>query len=471
MSEVVGTAKLVYDELHRRGIEVDTYQQSNLSHHIFTYGDKTRQVTGVNPDLSSGTSSVLGDNKTLTYRLLSTDAELDMRLVPTASTETVDEFLAEHGTIVVKPSDADHGDGITVGITDLDQARSALDVAQQCSPRNQVEIQKHVSGDDYRVLVIDGEAIAAVRRKPAHVIGDGSRTVEQLVESENDTNPMRGAHAYTSPMNKIDMDAVKRYLSQAELERVPAVSEEVQVVGVSNIGAGGSAQECYDDMPNEILQAAERAAQLSGIFTCGFDVIASPDFTQWWIMEVNASPSFLLHTMPAIGDSVDVTKIFVDKLLTAYDAASLPTIGVTARVDFDHTAIDEHVPARVDSGARTSSMWASDINKTSDDTVSFCLFSPSHPDYTGEVIEREIVDVRTVKSSMGAREERYVITMGVTINGTAIHTEFTLADRSRQLYPILLGRNTLAGHFLVDCSQAGDALHEEDPDNFEGDDE
>lgn len=141
-------------------------------------------------------------------------------------------------------------------------------------------------------------------------------------------------------------------------------------------------------------------------------------------------------------------------------------IGSTVLVDFGHTAIEEHVAARVDSGARTSSLWASNIT-VSGDEVAFELLGEGHPDYTGETIKRPIIDTRTVVSSMGASQDRYVVEFPVEIAGVKLISEFTLSDRSKQRYPILVGRNTLAGNFLVDCSMPGDAIHKEDIDEYE----
>lgn len=141
-------------------------------------------------------------------------------------------------------------------------------------------------------------------------------------------------------------------------------------------------------------------------------------------------------------------------------------IGSTVLVDFGHTAIQEHVAARVDSGARTSSLWASNIS-LKDGRVVFELLGEGHPDYTGEKITLPLIDVRVVISSMGNSQDRYVVELPVKIAGVSLVSQFTLSDRSKQRYPILVGRNTLAGSFLVDCSQPGEALHDDDREEYE----
>ena len=141
-------------------------------------------------------------------------------------------------------------------------------------------------------------------------------------------------------------------------------------------------------------------------------------------------------------------------------------IGTTAFVDFIHRSIPSPVPARVDSGARTSSVWASNIKKHNSE-VRFCLFDTGHPDFTGEIIQLPIIDKRDVRSSMGTVEYRYVVELEVEVEGKHMLSEFTLADRSKQRYPILLGRNLLANNFLIDCSLPGSALHADDTEEFD----
>lgn len=116
----------------------------------------------------------------------------------------------------------------------------------------------------------------------------------------------------------------------------------------------------------------------------------------------------------------------------------------------------KQVPARVDTGARTSSLWASNI-RVRDGIVSFRMFDQGAPWYTGKVIRRPVLETREVTSSTGHVQQRYVVAMRMRVDDKRIRTKFTLADRATQMYPILLGRNILRGHFLVDASLPGDA--------------
>lgn len=131
-------------------------------------------------------------------------------------------------------------------------------------------------------------------------------------------------------------------------------------------------------------------------------------------------------------------------------------IGVSSFVDFVGYKNLQQIPARIDTGARTSSLWASDIVVEGNE-ITFKLFGPGSPWYTGKVVRRDIVEMREVKSSTGHVQERHVVIFAIRIHGKRISAKFTLSDRSTQLYPILIGRNTLRGNFLVDSGELGEA--------------
>lgn len=132
-------------------------------------------------------------------------------------------------------------------------------------------------------------------------------------------------------------------------------------------------------------------------------------------------------------------------------------LGRVELVDFPAESING-VPARIDTGARTNSVWASNI-KVSSQSISFTLFSPESHYYTGKVIQLDSFQETVVASSIGSPQRRYKVYLSIRIRGRRINARFTLADRSRQVYPVLIGRNTLSGKFVVDV-KAGKVLKE-----------
>lgn len=148
--------------------------------------------------------------------------------------------------------------------------------------------------------------------------------------------------------------------------------------------------------------------------------------------------------------------------MTSVSKLKIPdtTIGVSSLVDFVGYKNLKQIAARIDTGARTSSLWATDIRHKGKNMVSFSLFGPSSPYYTGKRLTRKIIETRFVTSSTGHEQERLVVNMSVHMHGKKINAKFTLSDRATQTYPILIGRNTLRGNFLVDSGNPGEAkLH------------
>lgn len=128
----------------------------------------------------------------------------------------------------------------------------------------------------------------------------------------------------------------------------------------------------------------------------------------------------------------------------------LPVIGNSTRITVKGIA---EIPAKVDTGAARSSIWASNIRLTPDNQLEFSLFDHKSPLYTGERILVSQFEVVTVRNSTGQEGVRYVVTLPTTIEGKKIRISYTLADRGRNKFPVLIGCRTLKGKFLVDVSE------------------
>lgn len=131
---------------------------------------------------------------------------------------------------------------------------------------------------------------------------------------------------------------------------------------------------------------------------------------------------------------------------------NLEVIGSTEYVEI---AGIKNIPAKIDTGADSSSIWASDIDISKDGTLSFRLFDENSPLYTGELITRakDAYKVKIVRSGHGDERIRYRTELDLSVNGRKIRAMFTLANRSRNNFPVLIGRRTLNGKFLVDVSK------------------
>ena len=139
------------------------------------------------------------------------------------------------------------------------------------------------------------------------------------------------------------------------------------------------------------------------------------------------------------------------------DQKSLKIIGNSTKIKITEI---KGIPAKIDTGATISSIWASDIKITPDNKLEFCLFAPESEFYTGEKITVDEFKVRNVRNSTGHEAIRYMVTLPTVIKGKRIRVSYTLADRSRNDFPVLIGRRALLGKFLVDVSRLGVAYKE-----------
>ena len=132
--------------------------------------------------------------------------------------------------------------------------------------------------------------------------------------------------------------------------------------------------------------------------------------------------------------------------------AKNPSLQIIGSTEYVEIASVKNIPAKIDTGADSSAIWASNINMEQDGTLCFCLFDQESPFYTGEIIKTTDYTVKSVRSSHGDKQIRYCVKLPIIIAGRVLETKFTLADRSRNHFPILIGRHTLEGNFLVDVA-------------------
>lgn len=227
----------------------------------------------------------------------------------------------------------------------------------------------------------------------------------------------------------------------------------------NNTSQGGSIEHVTSD--SEIAKFENIAISAAKLFNreiAGVDIVCKKDSnSDYRVFEVNRSPQLEntpLQQIKSQALSDYLHKVAHKKLRTYYGASDL--IGVSTYVDFAGYKNLKSIPARVDSGARTSSLWASDI-KIKGGTATFKLFGPSSPWYTGKVVKKKVFGYRDVTSSTGHTEKRCVVKLSVKIKGKRLSAKFTLSDRATQVYPILIGRNTLRANFLVNTADPGEA--------------
>ncbi|MEN1957097.1 cyanophycin synthetase [Luteimonas sp. MJ204] len=237
------------------------------------------------------------------------------------------------GPVVLKPWNGNHGRGITIDITGDDEIREAF-VAAQAHSRS-VIVETFQPGDDHRLLVVNGELIAATRRTPGHVVGDGRSTITELIEQVNQ-DPRRGV-GHEKVLTRLELDA------QAELmleraghtaDSVPAADEVVPLRSTANLSTGGTATDVTDVIHPDNREMAIRAVRAIGLDVGGVDFI-TPDITESYkriggaICEVNAAPGFRMHVAPSEGTPRDAAGPVIDMLFPPGSPARVPIAAVT----------------------------------------------------------------------------------------------------------------------------------------------
>jgi len=235
--------------------------------------------------------------------------------------------------VVVKPLNANHGRGVSLDLMDDEHVEIAFQKAQEHS--RGVLVEKFATGFDHRILVIDGEVVAVSKRVPGHIVGDGTSTVEQLVERVNE-DPRRGI-GHEKVLTRIELDyqatrllELKGYTS----ETVPAESEVVYLRSTGNLSTGGTAVDVTDVIHPDNTSMARRAAGAIRLDVAGVDFITE-DITKSYkdaggiICEVNAAPGFRMHTNPVEGTPRDVAGPVLDMLFPPGKPARIPILAVT----------------------------------------------------------------------------------------------------------------------------------------------
>jgi cyanophycin synthetase len=235
--------------------------------------------------------------------------------------------------VVVKPYNGNHGRAVAIHLTTEDAVRTAFAAAQEVS--RSVLVESFVTGDDHRLLVVNGVLVAATRRTPGAVTGDGSHTIAELVDIVN-RDPRRGI-GHEKVLTRLDLDAqAQRLLDKGgyTAETVPADGEIVYLRSTANLSTGGTATDVTDVIHPDNAEMAVRAIQAIGLDVGGVDFL-TPDITESYkkhggaICEVNAAPGFRMHSAPSEGRARDVAVPVINMLFPLGSPTVVPIAAVT----------------------------------------------------------------------------------------------------------------------------------------------
>ncbi|HSN72847.1 MAG TPA: cyanophycin synthetase, partial [Steroidobacteraceae bacterium] len=235
--------------------------------------------------------------------------------------------------VVTKPYNGNHGRGISIRLTTDEEVIQGFRSAREHS--RSVIVETFLDGDDHRMLVVNGELVAATRRTRGHVVGDGEHTIAELIEIVN-RDPRRGV-GHEKVLTRLELDAqAQRMLERAGLtpESVPQPDEIVYLRSTANLSTGGTATDVTDIIHPDNREMAVRAIRAIGLDIGGVDfltqnIAASYRSIGGGICEVNAAPGFRMHVAPSEGRARDVAAPVIDMLFPPGTPARVPIAAIT----------------------------------------------------------------------------------------------------------------------------------------------
>ncbi len=298
------------------------------------YGVHQKRIRATIASTTSNIAVDIACNKEETKALLEA-AEIPVpRGTVVRTLEALEAAVERFGyPLVIKPIDGNHGKGNTTNITTWPQAVAAFEAAQYYGRSSIVE--RFITGFDFRVLVINYKFVAAALRTPAAVTGDGSSSIQELVDITN-ADPRRG-YGHEKVLTQITIDQFTQKMLDEKgytLSTVPAQGELVLLKPTANLSTGGTSTDVTDEVHPENVFMCERIARIVGLDICGIDIMAqdlrtSVSENRGAILEVNAAPGFRMHIEPSEGLARNVAEPVVDMLFPKGTAGRIPIIAIT----------------------------------------------------------------------------------------------------------------------------------------------
>ncbi|MBG7199166.1 N-acetylglutaminylglutamine synthetase [Pseudomonas aeruginosa] len=284
-------ARIIVDEAHRRGIEV---RVDDAEGGLFTLTQGGRQIRCRESlsDLTTAVSMTLCQDKVLTHRALQHAGLRQPQQRLAGSAEENAAFLAEHGSLVVKPVDGEQGQGVAVDLRTAEEVEEAIEAARHFDSR--VLLESYHAGHDLRVLVIGYEVVAAAIRRPAAVIGDGRHSIRELIEAQS-----RRRQAATGGESRIPLDhepeRTLRAAGYGYADVLPS-GEHLAVRRTANLHTGGILEDVTDALHPALREAAIQAARALEIPVVGLDfLVEAADQPDYVIIEANERAGLANH--------------------------------------------------------------------------------------------------------------------------------------------------------------------------------
>ena len=297
------------------------------------YGSKQRRIWTAETDRTSAIAESISSDKDLTKRLL-TQCGIPVpegQIVKTA--DEAWEAAQDIGLpVVVKPLDGNRGWGVSLDVNTEEGVRTAWTAAEK--EGSEVLVERYVRGDEHRVLVVGDRVVAATRGETACIVGDGTSTVEQLIDSQINTDPRRGL-AEGFPLDLIRLHTPRGEMSLLEIQRQGLKPDSTPDKGrIVVVQRNGNLNNDVTDLVHpEVAAVATLAARVIGLDIAGIDIVTQDisrplEETKGAIIEVNAGPGLLMHVKPAVGQPRPVGKAIVEHLFGPNESGRIPVVGI-----------------------------------------------------------------------------------------------------------------------------------------------
>ncbi len=315
-----------------RGIPARRLNEGSLV--LLGWGCRQHRILAAETDRTSAIGESIAQDKELTKKLLKSVGVPVPTGRPVNDADEAWAVACEIGLpVVVKPQYGNQGRGVAVNLNTREQVAAAFAAALQEEPS--VMVEKFAPGCDYRMLVVGDAVVAAAKREPPQVVGDGFHSIEQLVAQAN-TDPRRGEEHATS-LSKLRLDAIGlAVLAEQELtvSSIPAAGAVVTLRRNANLSTGGTAEDVTDGLHPDVAARAVDAAQVVGLDVAGVDVVCCDvgvplEDQAGVIVEVNAAPGLRMHLTPSSGTGRPVGEAIVSTMFAPGDNGRIPVVAVT----------------------------------------------------------------------------------------------------------------------------------------------
>ena len=300
----------------------------------FGYGRYQERIQATTTSNTSNIAVELAGDKEETNGILrDLGLPVPQQLIVRSSSQAVRAAERIGYPVVVKPLSGNHGRGVSTNLRSAEEVETGFQKASEHGRSTIVE--SYIEGFDHRLLVINGELVAAAKREPGHVVGDGEHTIEQLVELVNQ-DPRRGV-GHEKVLTRLEFDhQAERLLTKLGYDRatVPVEGEIVYLRSTANLSTGGTAIDVTDTIHPDNREMAIRAIKAIGLDIGGVDFL-SKDITESYrdaggaICEVNAGPGFRMHVAPSEGTPRDVGGAVVNMLFPPDAPSRIPIAAIT----------------------------------------------------------------------------------------------------------------------------------------------